>query len=84
MFHEELIWLSDLGEEKGLKLTEMPVVSLRPFKLSLYFLMNLFVFNCPPSVAECILLTVAKRAALLQIFLLVLFFFFLNNTNFPV
>lgn len=48
---------------------------------SLYFLMNVFVFNCPAAVAECVLITIVKRTALFQIFLLLLLFV-LNNTKF--
>lgn len=47
---------------------------------SLYFFMTFFVFNCPAAVAECVLITIVKRATLFQIFLLVLLFV-LNNTK---
>lgn len=48
---------------------------------SLYFLMSLFIFNCPAAVAKCVLVTIVKRTALFQVFLLVLLFV-LNNTKF--
>lgn len=48
---------------------------------SLYFLMSLFVFNCPAAVAECVLVTIVKTSALFQI-LLFLLLFVLNNSKF--
>lgn len=45
--------------------------------------MSLFEFNCPAAVVECecVLVTIVKRTALFQIFLMVLLFV-LNNTKF--
>lgn len=49
---------------------------------ALCFLMSLFVFTCPATVAECVLIAIVKRTALFQILLVLLFV--LNNTKFAI